>query len=375
MRQAWIHKSWFDIAFILSPPFLCFAIIYLFPGEFFSLNETTELPDFWWLILILGVDVAHVYSTLYRTYFDKETFQYYKTIYTLIPILVVIFNVITFSISPVLFWSLLAYLAVFHFIRQQYGFYRIYARNERNPKWMYWLDTISIYSLTVYPILYWHLTGPKFFNWFMPNDFYFFESDILLKASTWLYFILLIAYVVKEILVSIKNKHLNIGKNLLWIGTAVSWYFGIIYFKGDLTFTILNVVTHGIPYMALIWIYGNKKRKGEKPAFLKLVFSPKGVLVFCALIILFGYAEEGLWNAWIWKDRDNIFPIFNVFSPIQSKELMSLAVGILATPQLTHYVLDAFIWKMRKDKEGWQSYTLQNSASGITQSNTGDYTE
>ena len=367
MKQKWIYKSWYDLVFILSPPFLCFGVIFLLPGQFFPEHEQAELPDLWWLILILGVDVAHVYSTLYRTYFDKETFQYYRTIYILIPVLVFIFNVVTYSISAHLFWRLLAYLAVFHFIRQQYGFFRIYSRGEKHNRWIHLLDNITIYALTIYPLVYWHLTGPKMFNWFMPDDFLFFESETLLVICTWLYFILVGAYVIKEIFLSIKNRFFNVPKNLLWLGTAVSWYFGIVYFKGDLTFTILNVVTHGIPYMGLIWVYGRKKEHQKKTPFLQLIFSPKGILLFAAVIILLGYTEEGLWNAWLWKDRDRIFPFFTgLFSPIQSKELLSMAVGLLATPQLTHYILDAFIWKMRKDKEGWQKYTLQNPAADIS---------
>lgn len=263
-----------------------------------------------------------------------------------------------YSISSRLFWSLLAYLAVFHFIRQQYGFFKIYSRAEKRTRWINWLDNISIYSLTLYPILYWHLTGPKPFNWFMPNDFFFFEWQGLLVVTTYIYFLWLAVYLAKELYVSIKTKHVNIPKNLLWLGTAISWYLGIVYYKGDLTFTLFNVVAHGIPYMALIWIYGNRKVKVQKNKFLKLVFSPRGVVVFCLVIFFLGYVEEGFWNAWVWKDRDVLFPAFNLLPAIGSKELLSLVVALLATPQLTHYILDAFIWKMRNDKEGWQKNTL-----------------
>jgi len=361
LKQKWIHSAWFDLIFILSPPFLCFIIIYLFPGEFFS-DSVGELPDLWWIVLILLVDVAHVYSTLYRTYFDKQTFSHYKTIYTLIPVLVFIFNVVAYSISAKLFWSLLAYLAVFHFIRQQYGFFKIYSRGIKYSRIFNLLDTVSIYSLTFYPILYWHLTGPKLFNWFMPDDFVFFESEILLNFSTVLYVVINSTYVIKEIVLSIKNKYFNISKNLLWLGTGISWYFGIVYFKGDLTFTILNVVTHGIPYMALIWVYGSKKRSTQHSTFLRLIFSPRGILLFIGIIVLFGYLEEGLWNTWMWRDRDNLFGVFKPLGTIHSKELIAIIVGILATPQLTHYILDAFIWKMRNDKEGWQKITLKEDS-------------
>ena len=55
---------------------------------------------------------------------------------------------------------------------------------------------------------------------------------------------------------------------------------GIVYFKGDLTFTLLNVVSHGIPYYALVWAYGNNQqkenyseRKLDETIFKKTFFS------------------------------------------------------------------------------------------------------
>ncbi len=35
-----------------------------------------------------------------------------------------------YSLGSMVFWRVLAYLAVFHFIRQQYGFMMIYRRND-----------------------------------------------------------------------------------------------------------------------------------------------------------------------------------------------------------------------------------------------------
>jgi hypothetical protein len=49
----------------------------------------------------------------------------------------------------------------------------------------------------------------------------------------------------------LKTSYFNIPKNLIIIGTLSSWFFGIVYFNNDLVFTLLNVVSHGIPYMAL----------------------------------------------------------------------------------------------------------------------------
>lgn len=124
----WVGKPWIDVLFILLPPFACLLVIALFPDLF---ANDKGIPDSWWVILILLVDVAHVYSTLYRTYFDKLAFDKQRSLLVTIPFVGFVAGVLLFSISSMLFWRVLAYVAVFHFIRQQYGFMRVYSRKEK----------------------------------------------------------------------------------------------------------------------------------------------------------------------------------------------------------------------------------------------------
>ncbi|WPV02900.1 hypothetical protein SNE26_14030 [Mucilaginibacter sp. cycad4] len=121
-----------------------------------------------------------------------------------------------------------------------------------------------------------------------------------------------------------------------------------------MAFTTLNVVSHGIPYMALVWFYEQKKFTGWKSyrtQFMKITFSKYGVLSFIGLLILFAYVEEGLWDGLIWKEHVSVFRIFAELPSIKSDMLLALTVPFLALPQSTHYVLDGFIWRMRKQKE------------------------
>ena len=47
-----------------------------FPAVF---QQSGGITDTWWILLILLVDVAHVYSTLYRTYFDPAAYKSIRT--------------------------------------------------------------------------------------------------------------------------------------------------------------------------------------------------------------------------------------------------------------------------------------------------------
>ena len=354
MQQPWIGKPITDIVFILLPPFVSLAIIALFPRLF---DHRLNMGDTGWVILVLLIDVAHVYSTLYRTYFDPHAMQKQRSLMLAIPFIGFIAGVLAYSVSPGFFWRLLAYTAVFHFVRQQYGFMRVYSRKEHMNRWMILTDKITIYYATIYPLLYWHLNGPRNFNWFVDNDFIYGHFPGLLKLSTALYVIVIISYVGKELCNLIRYRYVNIPKVAVITGTLLSWYFGIVYFNGDLAFTLLNVVSHGIPYMALVWLYGKKNYvpAGKGTRFLKMVFSRYGVLLFLAIIFLLAFVEEGLWDITVWKEHGKLFGTSTWKLPDLSKTVLSFLVPLLALPQITHYILDGFIWRIRHDDFRWNN--------------------
>jgi hypothetical protein len=296
-KQPWIGNPTVEKIFILLPPFFSLAIIAAFPHLF---QNNGNMPDAGWVILILLIDVAHVYSTLYRTYFDRRSWEKFRVPLLLIPLLGFIGGTLLYWQDGLLFWRVLAYLAVFHFVRQQYGFMRIYSRSETIPLWGRRIDTFTIYYATLYPLIYWHLGEPRHFNWFVDDDFITFPSATLLKAATLLYYATITTYLTREIIQLLRTRHLNIPRVAILLGTILSWYFGIVYYNGDMAFTLLNVVSHGIPYMALIWLYGKKQvsavPRGTSAPLLRAVFSRYGIILFLAIIFLLAYFEEGLWD-------------------------------------------------------------------------------
>ena len=126
-----------------------------------------------------------------------------------------------------------------------------------------------------------------------------------------------------------------------------------------MAFTLLNVVSHGIPYMALIWLYGNrnyvKSAKGNK--FLGVLFSKYGIPIFLGLVFLFSFIEEGLWDIAVWKEHGNIFGSINNAAISIPSDILAFVVPLLALPQLTHYILDGFIWKIRQNEFKWSNET------------------
>jgi len=340
MKQPWIHNAKTDWWLILSPPFLILLIIFLFQKQIQELESSYSF--YTWLFLIVFVDVAHVYSTLFKTYLVKGQVQKRKLLYWGIPILSWLLGIALFQFGNLTFWSVLALVAVFHFIRQQYGFMRIYARFEPD-NWSKRIDEVAVYAATIYPMLFWFKT-PRAFTWFVSNEFSGFKKlPDYTGFITVLYVVILIIWISKTVFDAVKTRKLNIPKISLITGTYLSWYFGIVYFNDDLIFTFLNVISHGIPYIALIYIREIKQKDNEQLNRLLIFKSVTGIFLFVGVILAFAFFEEFLWETLVWKEHFSLnFTI--------SETILPFLIPLLAVPQLTHYLLDGFIWRTPKNK-------------------------
>ncbi|NQX40418.1 hypothetical protein SAMN05421820_105303 [Pedobacter steynii] len=347
-RQPWLQSALSDGIFILLPPFFSLLMVLLFPAQF---QEAEGIPPIYWLLLVVFIDVAHVYSTLYRTYFNPDNFRRQSALLIGIPLFCYIVGVLLYQFDDLWFWRILAYLAVYHFIRQQYGFMRLYSREEYLPVYVKCIDQITIYTAAVYPLLFWHLSSNRNFCWFVEGDFLLFKNERLLQLSGVVYILVIGTYFIKEFILIIIKKQVNIPRNLLVLGTFLSWYFGIVYFNGDMAFTTLNVISHGIPYMALIWFFERKKlchKPGTmKGKLMKLSFGRYGVFYFLLTLVVFAYFEEGLWDGLVWGEHRALFSLFTRLPQISDHQFLSLLIPLLTLPQATHYVLDGFIWKSK----------------------------
>jgi len=341
----WIYSPKFDLGAIIGPPVAVTTIVLIWGRQIAAISDT---PPWLWILLVLGIDVAHVYSSLFRTYFDKEEFARRRNLYMVVPLVSWLGGVVLYlALGAGFFWACVAYFAIYHFVRQQYGFLMLYRRGEPAGGWEYRLDQAAIYLATIYPLVFWHTYG-RDFQWF--SDF-----DVVRIPSVWpeylcraLYIFAIGSFLVKEVWRWRSMGSFNAGKALLLLATAAAWGTGIILFNGDLTFTLINIVSHGVPYMALIWIYQYRKR--AKPAAedrnrLLRFFQLKYLPLYAGALFLFAYFEEGIWDWFVWREHANIFGGVHL---ALSATALAILVPLLTMPQVTHYVLDAFIWRVNK---------------------------
>jgi hypothetical protein len=171
---------------------------------------------------------------------------------------------------------------------------------------------------------------------------------VLADTLTWIYSLLLFSYLIHELTILFRYKTFNPLKNLIIGGTIVSWYFGIVHFNSDLIFTALNVLSHGIPYMALIWLYESRKEERASNHPFALFFTTYGWILFLGFLALLAFIEEGLWDSMVWKEHGSLFSIFSFLPFLEDKTWLAFLIPTLSLPQLTHYILDGYIWRISK---------------------------
>ncbi|MDX2062624.1 MAG: hypothetical protein SFY70_06155 [Bacteroidia bacterium] len=336
-RQPWLGAPWAERLGILLPPFLVCALVAVLPTEV----RGGSLPPWVWLLVVVGIDVSHVYATLFRTYLHPTARARLNWLLWLVPALGLVVSVGLYVVNPLVFWRSLAYLAVFHFVRQQYGFLRLYSRHERQrPVWSRRLDALAIYGATLYPMAYWHLSSQRSFVWFLEGDFWALTYPQALPYAQGVWLALLVGYCAKEWVYSRREGRVNWPKQAILAGTALSWYLGIVVWNSDLAFTLTNVVSHGVPYFTLVWLR-NRQADGARVRRLGWRASLVGIVGLCMLLAV---VEEVLWDRWVWADHAHLFP-FSGYLPTVSDSAWFLLVPLLALPQLTHYLLDGFIWR------------------------------
>ena len=172
-------------------------------------------------------------------------------------------------------------------------------------------------------------------------------------------------YLAKEITFAIRQRSINIPKNLLLLGTALSWFVGIVVFNNDLAFTALNVVAHGVPYMALIWIYCRNHAVTNPRLPLRRLFTKQTAPLFVLALMGLAYIEEGLWDGFTWHEHPRLFAGFQYLPHLDDPVLLALTIPLLALPQSTHYVLDAFIWRHKGQNNAWRNILFAHSPGKV----------
>jgi hypothetical protein len=304
-----------------------------------------ETPLWAWVLLVLCVDVAHVWATLFRVYLDGEEVRRRAGLYFAAPLIAYVGGVLAHQVSAGFFWRCFAYVAALHFVRQQVGWMVLYGRRNKDSEGTVRFDRVAIYAATLGPLVWWHANLPRPFSWFMDGDFVTGLPTELGTAALPVHALILAAWVVDGLYRHTRGEKFHLGKLLLLAATWVAWFGGIVLAESDTTFTAMNVMLHGVPYFVLLYRYA-KTRHAEGGYGKWGVILRAGVPGFVAFLLALAFLEELLWDRFVWHERPMLFGARGLeLGP----EAMALVVPLLSLPQATHYLLDGFVWRTKDD--------------------------
>ena len=346
--QRWLFSPRVDVGVFAGSALASAALVLLGP----ALGIGADTPLWAWALLVLGIDVAHVWSTLFRVYLDGDELRRRPVLYAAAPMLAWAVGVSAYAVSSGLFWRLFAYVAAWHFVKQQVGWMVLYGRRARSSDAAIRLDQAAIYAATLGPVVWWHANLPRPFWWFVEGDFIGGLPHWAGTAALAAHFAVLGAWAIAQV------RAFHLGKLLLLVATWVAWFGGIVLARNDFAFTVMNIVLHGVPYFALLYRYA-KGRAAEGSYGNAGLILRAGLPGFFSLLIGLAFLEEFFWDRVVWHERSALFGGAGFEVP---EGLLVLVVPLLALPQATHYLLDGFIWRTRDDPKliarlGWAAPT------------------
>ncbi len=347
-RERWLVSPSYDVAWFILPGILA-AIVGLGIGLLSPASDADHLGL--WILGVVLVDVAHVWASLYRTYFDPVQRAAHWPGLLWAPLLVAWVGFLLHLRDPLLFWGALAYVAIFHFIKQHEGFVLLYLRAGEESERDRSLARVALWSGTALPVLWWHAHLPRRFQWFIEGDLITGLPAWVGDGIIWLQVPVLVAFLATRLRRAREGQPWLMVTALVLV-PALNWNLGIVWFDDDRIFTITNVFLHGIPYLALVWIAGGRAQveRGLDAIVGADSTRPRRggalvgvVLAYYGLLVALAFSEEALWDRLVWHDHANLFGDGQV-DP--GSVALAAIVALLTVPQATHYLLDRWIWKV-----------------------------
>lgn len=319
-----------DIGWILAPGLLAWIIARQIP------SNTPAFPIA--LLICAGfVDSGHVFSTLLRTYFNPAELRSSPR-YWIIPVLVFLGIFSWYFLRLPYLLSALVYFTVYHNVRQYYGVCAWYQKlaGRRCRFSNFYSRALPLAAFVAY-----HFRRDAWPGFQRGDEIFLLRAYF--EYYEWvlvLYGLFIGSWLVFEFDLRFRQKIWEPARFLSLLSPAVT--FGLVFLLGRNLLDVLAPMycNHGIPYLALVAL----SLPRTMPSFY--VTLKKAAAFTLVTAFVFGMSEAAF---------SETVDFSLSYETLPSNVYLAILVAAALTPQLTHFILDAYIWK-RDHREAKQVF-------------------
>lgn len=276
------------------------------------------------------IDSGHIWPSFFVAFSLKK----HRHILRMLPFLV-FFSYLAIGIQYGKFgiYRTHAYMAAIHFIRQQYGLYKLSCNiNPRENRWLQKIEICALYLITITSLTARMSNGSR---WMREGDLvripgHFYEPSLYIFVGSCIAVALIFGYQWYQ------SRMFSKSRFIIYSSAVVAW--GTIGFT-DYPLIALFPLFHDLPYLGLVYKYPIKAFSHFKSMFknVPLLKVGGGFLLFLLITIVVGaHVEFAMYEYLDFK----VDPALSQFTLVTFCALAFL-------PTTTHYLIDAVIW--RKD--------------------------
>lgn len=276
------------------------------------------------LLTIYLLDGGHVYSTFLEVLFDPA--EAGKKYVSIVLLGTFVLNFLIHYVSSSHFFFYIFYFTIFHNMRQGLGITFLYRAGVKTHNS---LIKFIYYFLTLFPFIIFHLRGPMNKGVLSEEILMPFYLHTYLSLNQHLFAMNVLPLIYLG-LACCFFMYLFVSKNTKGIFTmaffASVYAYGFIFSTNELKSYVLLIFSHAIPYYFLM-----EKR-------ISLTHTSAMIKKYAGFFLLTIFTFGGLIDYF----QEDLVEMSGHFD--------SLAIALLTTPLISHFIFDAIIWKRGNDR-------------------------
>ena len=327
----WLMNRSFDLSFIGGIPLVGVVSVLVVSWKP-SLFGVVLFWDLW----LLGYH--HVISTYTRLFMDSESRRIHRGLITWLPLLMLgIVVLLAYSVGIWLLTTVYFYWQWWHYSRQSWGVNRVYERKAKLDKP---LEDPRIFQLAFYSLPIWGMLwrSSQQHETFLGLEFRSFAVPAFVANIAGVMAVFILGWLTYNRVMAWRRGVFPVAQTLYLVSHFS--IFAVAYLiTPNLTFGWLAInIWHNAQYIVFVWYYNNRRFKNGVDPKAKLLSRLSQTKMF-PLYMLFSLALTAVFY-------EGLSRSLSVFGSVTSIAIP--AIIVYQAVNFHHYVVDSFIWKVRK---------------------------